>query len=160
MEHFPIYPAIFMQIAGFFVLFWLLKSFFFGPIGAVVADRERIVRERLDEAEQNRVKMNAAREDYEKRIAEIENEARSKLQAAMKEAHEVREQLLTTARLDADRLVEKGKAELEQERKKVEVTLRDRVVDLAITAAGRIIEKNLDANAHRALVDDILNDVK
>jgi F-type H+-transporting ATPase subunit b len=160
MEHFPIYPAIFMQIAGFFVLFWLLKTFFFGPIGHVVADRERIVRERIDEAEANRVKMTAAREDYEKRIAEIENEARSKIQAATKEAHEAREKLLSDARADADRLVEKGKLELDQERKKVEVTLRDKVVDLAILAAGRIIEKNLDANAHRTLVDDILNDVK
>src|SRR5215210_551548 len=86
MEHFPIYPAILLQIVGFFVLFGLLKTFFFGPIGHVIADRERIVRERLDDAEASRVKMNAAREDYEKRIAEIEAEARSKIQEAMKEA--------------------------------------------------------------------------
>jgi F0F1-type ATP synthase membrane subunit b/b' len=40
------------------------------------------------------------------------------------------------------------------------VGLRDRIADLAVTAAGRIIEKNLDARAHHALIDDILNDVK
>lgn len=160
MEHFPIYPAIFLQIVGFFVLFGLLKTFFFGPIGHVINDRERIVRERLDDAEASRVKMNAAREDYEKRIAAIEAEARDKLQEAMKQAHQSKEELLAGARTQADSIIEKGKADLEREREKVESTLRDRIADLAVTAAGRIISKNLDAKAQRSLVDEVLNQVK
>lgn len=160
MEHFPIYPAILLQIAGFFVLFWLLKTFFFGPIGHVIADRERIVRERLDDAELSRIKMNAAREDYEKRIAEIEAEARTKIQEAMKQANAARDEMLAEARVQAEKVAERGKHDLEREREKAEVTLRDKVIDLAILAAGRIIEKSLDANAHRALVDEVLRDVK
>src|SRR6185436_15675256 len=116
MEHFPIYPAILLQIVGFFVLFWLLKTFFFGPIGHVINDRERIVRERLDDAEASRVKMNAAREDYEKRIEE-----------AMKQANLTKDEMLATARTQADTYIEKGKADLEREREKVEHTLRDRI---------------------------------
>ena len=160
MDHFPIYPAILMQILGFFALFALLKTFFFGPIGHVIADRERIVRERLDDAELSKQKMNAAREDYEKRIAEIEAEARTKIQDAMKQANLAKDEMLAEARVAADKLAERGKADLEQERKKAEVLLRDQVADLAILAASRILEKNLDANAHRALVEEVLRDVK
>lgn len=160
MEHFPIYPAILMQIVGFFVLFWLLKTFFFGPIGHVINDRERIVRERLDDAEASKIKMNAAREDYEKRIAAIEAEARQRIQDAMKQANQARDELLADARVQGDKLLEKGKQDLEREREKTEVLLRDKVVDLAILAAGRILEKNLDANAHRGLVDQVLREVK
>ena len=160
MEHFPIYPAILLQIVGFFVLFWLLRTFFFGPIGHVIADRERIVRERLDDAEASRVKMNVAREDYEKRIAEIEAEARTRIQDAMKQANQAREELLAKAHADAEKYVEKGKADLDRERDKIEVTLRDRVADLAVLAASRIIHKNLDASAQRGLVDEVMREVK
>jgi len=160
MEHFPIYSAILLQIVGFFVLFWLLRTFFFGPIGHVINDRERIVRERLDDAEASRVKMNAAREDYEKRIAAIEAEARDKIQAAMKEAGAIKEQKIAEANEQAAKLLEKGKQDLEREREKVEVTLRDRIADLAVTAASRIIQKNLDAAGQRALVDEVLREVK
>lgn len=160
MEHFPIYPAILLQVTGFFVLFWLLKSFFFGPIGHVIADRERIVRERLEEAETSRVKMNVAREDYEKRIAAIEAESRQKIQDAMKQANAARDEMLAEARIAGDKLLEKGKQDLEREREKAEVLLRDTIADLAVTAASRIISKNLDASAHRGLVDEVLRDVK
>jgi F-type H+-transporting ATPase subunit b len=160
MEHFPIYPAILLQIVGFFVLFGLLKTFFFGPIGHVINDRERIVRERLDDAEASRVKMNAAREDYEKRIAEIEAEARNRIQEAMKQANATKDEMLAGAHTQADSIVAKGKADLEREREKVEATLRDRIADLAVTAAGRIISKNLDAKTQRSLVDEVLNQVK
>lgn len=160
MEHFPIYPAILLQVTGFFVLFWLLKSFFFGPIGHVIADRERIVRERLEDAEASRIKMNAAREDYEKRIAAIEAEARQKIQDAMKEANAARDSMLADARTQADKYVEKGKADLEREREKVEVVLRDRIADLAVLGASRILQKNLDAGAHKGLIDEVLREIK
>ena len=160
MEHFPIYPAILLQITGFFVLFWLLKSFFFGPIGHVIADRERIVRERLEDAEASRIRMNAAREDYEKRIAAIEAEARQKIQDAMKQANAARDEMLAEARIQAEKFVEKGKADLDREREKAEVLLRDRVADLAVLAASKIIQKNLDASAQRGLVDEVLRDIK
>jgi F-type H+-transporting ATPase subunit b len=160
MEHFPTFPAILLQVAGFFVLYVMLKTYFFGPIGHVLEDRERLVRERLDESEANRVKMVAARKEYEQRIAQIEDEARTKIQEAVKQAHEARDEMLAQAREQAEKLLEKARQEIDREREKAEVLVRDRVADLAILAAGKILEKNLDAAAHRHMIDDILNDVK
>ena len=38
--------------------------------------------------------------------------------------------------------------------------LRSEVADLAVTAAGKIIDANLDVNKHRQLVDNVIKDIR
>jgi F-type H+-transporting ATPase subunit b len=160
MEHFPTVWAIVLQILGFAILYWLLSRFFFGPIGRMLVEREELVKGRVAESEKNRRAMISARENYEKRLSLIESEAREKIQGALKEAHRARDEILSTARKSAEDIESKGRAQVEREREKAMVEVRDQVVDMAVLAASKIIEKNLDAASHRAMIDDILNEVK
>jgi len=160
MEHFPSFAAILIQVVGFCLLYWLLSTYLFGPVGQVLKDREKTVRDRLDEAESNRVKMITVREDYEKRIAQIEVEARDRIQEATKQANLAREELLTQARGEYDKILEKGRAELRLEEQQAEILLRDRVADLTVLAAGRVLDRNLDSEQHRRLIEDVLREAR
>ncbi|MBI4861923.1 MAG: F0F1 ATP synthase subunit B [Candidatus Riflebacteria bacterium] len=160
MEHFPTYSAIFLQILGFVVLFLLLKRFFFEPISAILNERERVVRERMEAAEKDRLAAAADREECDRRMRSIESEARDRIQDLIKEAQQARDELLSQGRVQYESILDKGRQEIQQEMVHAEALLRDRVIDLALLAAGRIIEKNLDPEMHHRLVDDVLDEIK
>lgn len=148
-----------MQIAGFLVLFAILKKVAFGPVAGILEERQRRIRGQLGEAEQRRQEMERMRDEYQARIADIESEARERIQQAIREAHTARDELLAQAREQAEHLLSRAQQEIKREKEKALVEVRDQVADLALLAAGRVVEKTLDERTHRALIDDILEEV-
>ena len=63
--------------------------------------------------------------------------------------------MLEEARAEAEHIREMAMEDIRREREKLRVELRDEVVELALLAAERIIERSLDAEAHREIMDDL-----
>ena len=146
-----------VQMVGFLLLFWLLSTYMFGPLARVIEERERRVKERMDEAERNSLEMQKMRNDYQQRIARIETESRDLIHKAMQEAHAARDEMLEKARADAENLLARGRQEITREKHKALVEMRDQVADLAIQAAEKLIEKSLDPKTHRSLIDGVID---
>jgi F-type H+-transporting ATPase subunit b len=148
--------TILVNAAGFIVLVLLLKRFLFAPVAQVLKRREERVVATLAKADSERQAMEKMRSEYEQRIAKIEEEARTRIQDAIKEAGEIRNRLLEEARQQSQEIVERGKSEIERERQKAVVALRDEVVGLAVEAAERLLREKLDDAAHRRLVSEFI----
>jgi len=152
-----IHPSqLLINIVSFLILFFLLKKVLFAPINRVLEDRAERIKQDRDEAVRLRDEAAANQAMLEQRLANIEAEARDRMQAAERDARAVREQLLEEARGERDKVVQAGIAELRREREKLLTEVRDLVADLSMAAAAKIIERELDVNAHRALIDDIV----
>lgn len=149
-------PQILINIVGFLLLFGLLSKFLYQPIQNVLEERRLRVQQDLDAAARHRLEMEQRQRELEERLSQIESEVRDRMQAAEKEAQQVRATMLSEAASERERLLEGGLAELRREREKAMVEIRDLVADLAITAAAKIIEQELDLEAHRAMIDDIV----
>lgn len=157
LETLGIHPSqLVINIISFLVLFFLLKKVLFAPINGVLEDRAERIKADRDEAERLRDAAAASGAQLEQRLTNIEAEARDRIQAAERDARAVREQLLEEARAERDKVVQAGIAELRREREKLLVEVRDLVADLSMSAAAKIVERELDINAHRALIDDIV----
>jgi F-type H+-transporting ATPase subunit b len=149
-------PQIVSNILAFAVLVWLLRKFLFTPISNVLELRADRVKADRDEASRLRRVAAQQQSELERRLAGIESEARDRIQAAEREAATVREDLLAAARGERDRIIAAGHNELRREREKLLTELRDVVADLAMAAAAKVIERELDVKAHRAIIDDIV----
>ncbi len=149
-------PQILINIVGFLLLFGLLSKFLYQPIQNVLEERRQRVHQDLEAAARHRLDMEQRQRELEERLSQIESEVRDRMQAAEREAQQVRAQMLAEATGERERVVEAGLAELRREREKAMVEIRDLVADLAITAAAKIIEQELDLEAHRAMIDDIV----
>jgi len=77
-----------------------------------------------------------------------------------KQGEDLRKQLETKARTQADGLIAKARAEIQQERDKAVQDLRAQVADLALLAAGRIIGESLDAKKHRELIERAIQETE
>jgi len=147
---------ILSQTVAFLILYWLLRKFAFAPIQQILREREERVRKVIEDAERQRVEMERLREEYERHLAHIEEEARAKFQEEMQQAYQVRDALLADAREQAERILQRAQEQIALEREKLMVELRDFVVDMAIRIAEKVIERNLDRTAHHELINDII----
>ena len=148
-----------IQVLGFLILYWVLSKFLFGPVQNMLATREEQIKSRLDEAEEKRQDMIRMRDDYEARIADIEAESRERIEEAMGQAQVARDELLSHAREQAQRIMERGHAEIQREKEKALVEIRDRVAELAVITAGQLIQRELDEPTHRQLAEEIIDGI-
>jgi F-type H+-transporting ATPase subunit b len=151
--------ALVLQVVAFLVLIWMMRKFLFGPIGGILEARQNEVQNTLDQVYRDREAMETSRREYEQRLAGIEAEARDRIQAAIKEAQGMKEEIIGAARTDAERLVTHAREEVTRERQRAMVELRAQVADLAVSAAGKILRQSVDDRAHRELVSDFINQV-
>jgi len=153
------WQAVVLQIAAFLVLIWAVRKYLFGPIGGILEARQSEVQNTLNQVYRDREAMETSRREYEARLAGIEAEARDRIQAALKEAQGMKEEIIGAAHTEADRLVDHAREEVVREKQRAMVELRTHVADLAVEAAGKILRRSVDDRTHRELVSDFINQV-
>ena len=157
MEALGIEPRfILVQAAGFLILVFILAKFAFGPIYGLLQARQDTIRHDLDQAEARRVEMERLQREYEQRLAQIEDEARDKIQAAVKDAQAARDEIIARAQEQSQDIVRRGYEDTQRERDKAMAEMRDQLADLAVTAASRVIKRNLDPGSHAQLIDEVI----
>ena len=146
-------------LAIFIVLLVILSRFAFKPLTAAVAARERALQEAIEGAKRDR---EAAAQLLAEQRAQIEA-ARAEAQRFVAEGRaageQVRNQLIEQTRQQQDEMLARARREIDSERTRAIADLRREAVDLAIAGAGRVIERNLDDQGNRQLVESFLASV-
>ncbi len=99
------------------ILLFVLKKVFFNPLQKVRSERETLIN-------QNKMAAAKSQEDYEQTLSEIEEQIKKARMDALasrntfeKEAQEKREELIADVSKESKKMVEKGKADLEEQMK-------------------------------------------
>lgn len=151
--------AILSQSIAFIVLAVLMGKLVLGPVGAMIDARQKQVQDTLDQIAADRRAMEQTRADYEQRLAGIEAEAREHITGAMKQAQEEAAAIMEKARAEAAAFRERSLADLDQERKKAVAEIRSEMADLAVVAASKVLEREINPAVHRDLIRDFIQDV-
>jgi len=150
----------FATIGVFLILFKVVETFFILPLGEAIHNRTSDLERTFAEAESLRNEMAAMRTEYERKLVETEADARAKIQAQISEAQQLRQTLMSEATEKADQLVARAQQEIQSEKAKVIVELRTSVVDIALSAAEKVIGENMNSDRNRKLVEDFINKVE
>ncbi len=147
---------LFITALGFLLFLAFLARYVLKPINKVLDQRQEDIKATYDQLDDDRRRMETTRREYEQRLAGIEEEAREKIQAAVKEAQSLRDNLVADARTQAETIVAQGRNESERDRQRAFLEMRSQIVTLAVSAAGKVIEANLDGARQTKLVDDFI----
>ena len=130
-------PKIFLlQLVLFLALLVVMNALFWKPIMAHLAGRDRENADAYRRVDETEREMERLRTDYQVRITQIEAEARSHIQAAIKAAQAERERILTEARVQTETSLKQGIAEMQREKIQAFQDLRPRLVGIASSAAN------------------------
>ena len=144
-----------IQGLAFFAVAWLVMKFGWPHIIAAIEERQRKIAEGLAAADNAQKNLAQA----EEKVAEELKAARAKANEIIEQAHQRANQLIDAAKADAvaegQRQRALAEAEIEAAANRAKEDLRKQVSVLAVTGAERLLKREIDANAHKALIDDL-----
>ena len=156
----PDLQQILSQAISFLVLLWVLKRFAWKPLLQILDQRRAHIESQLSKVAQSREELGRLQADYSQRLAQIDEEARVKIQQAILEGKRISLEVQEQARAQASAILTKSKETIELEFAKAQVSLRDQVADMTIDAVERVLHKKLDAKTDRQLVDATLDELE
>ena len=148
---------IFWTLGIFAILMLLLWRFAWPSILKSVEERERRIQHQLEEAEKARAEAAKLLEDHKATIARSRDEAQQILANAKSLAQKEREALIAKGHEEQEALLARARREIDAEKDKAILALRQEAVDLSIAAASKLVEANLDTDANRRLVMNYLS---
>ena len=159
MSIIPDWRVLIVQAGGFVLLLVVFKLFLFKPIMAVLDARRGDIESGYKDAEAHQQQAEELRAQYDQRLAAVEEEIRGKITEAVKDGQRMREEILADSREKAEGILTKAQDEIRREQEKAMVELKITVADLAIGAAGKLIEEKLDPAKHRELVTRFIDNL-
>jgi F-type H+-transporting ATPase subunit b len=157
----PLNPGITVATIGvLLIVFPVIKYFYTNPLQAALDERNHNLESTFAEVESLRNEMTTMKSDYEKRIATTEAEAREKINAQIKEAQTLRQSLMAEAADKSDALIKQAQEEIAGEKAKALTEIRVHVTELALGAAEKVVNKNLDTELNRKLISDFISDLE
>ncbi len=143
------------QALAFAGLIWLIATFVWPPLLKAIEERQQKIAEGLAAADN--ASRNLAQADA--KVAEELKAARAKANEIIEQAHQRANQLIDAAKADAvaegQRQRALADAEIEAAANRAKEDLRRHVSQLAVTGAEKLLKREIDASAHKALIDDL-----
>jgi F-type H+-transporting ATPase subunit b len=117
------------------------------------------IRDNLDEAEKAKSDAQRVLEDYQLQLADAKSESSRIIEEARQTAEQMRRDLMVRAEAEVNELRDRTRTEIEAAQQRAIADLRNQVSELAIGAAEVVVQKNLDRDTNRALVERYIEQV-
>ena len=140
------------------VLYLILKHFFFEKVHKFMEARKAAVQDNLDRAKATEVEAQALLSEYQATLSNAEEEKRAIIKEAKAEADRRADAIVGEAKIHAQRIVSEAHENMRAEEEKAVVQLKKEVSSLAVLAAERIMQRELDEKSQQALVDQVLEE--
>lgn len=148
----------FVLITGSFILLLvLIKKFAWSNITGIFEERAEKIASDIDRAEEARQKAEVLAQKREDELAGSRKEAKTIIENAKETAEQSKANILADAKLEAGHLKEKANQEIAQNKVEALQSVKGEVADLTISLAGKIISQNLDSHAHKAFIDQYID---
>lgn len=151
-------PGLVTQIVSFLILFGLLWMVLYKPITRMLDQRSAKIKESLETAEKVREEAATSKADMQKQIDAARTEGQALIAQAREVADRFRDEELTKARAEIQAARVRAEADIKRERDAAIEELRREFAGMAVAAAEKIVEKSLDKNAHKDLIDKVLKE--
>ena len=158
---FEVNPGLMVwTLLSFGILFVLLWKFVLPQLLQATEAREKKIQQQLEEAERLNAEAKASIVEQQKLLADARAEASGILAETKAVAERERAGAAEKARAEADELLARARREIGAEKDRAKDELRREAVDLALAAAGKLIEQKLDAEADRKIVVSFLTSLE
>ena len=151
--------VMFWTLVIFVVLLVVLSRFAFRPLTAAVEAREKALEELITNAKRDRDDAARLLGEQQKAIDASRVEAQRVIADARTTGEKLRNEMLEQTKQQQHELLDRARAEIGTERKRAIADLRREAVELALAGASRVIERNLDDQTNRKLVESFLSSV-
>ncbi len=149
-----------MILINVFILYIILKKYFWEKIKKFLDDRSNAVRDAIDSAEAMNKRADEKMSNYSKQIANIDEEGREIIKAAKQQADTQAQIIIEEARQQATDIIAKAEQNIELERSKAIEDMRQEIATISMLVAEQIVEKEIEIEGQEAIVDDVIKNTE
>jgi F-type H+-transporting ATPase subunit b len=146
-------------IVCFFIAFFVLRKYAFGPIQKMIDERRKRILDAIDEADKSRDEARRLLEEHRALLGQARSEAEEILAEGRKVADAQRERLREEIEADRQRRLEEISRQIEAETRRALEQIRAEVADLTLLATAKVTGKALDEQDHRRLIEEAITEL-
>jgi F-type H+-transporting ATPase subunit b len=154
-------PGLFIWTAvSFGLLVLLLYKAALPPLLALLAQREKMIADTLAETAENKERSEQLLAEHRQELAAVHKKAEEILTKARDEGRGTRDEIIAKANSEADRVIARGKLDLEREKNAILTQAKQEIVGLVTAAAGKVLQEKLDPERDRQLIERSIREAK
>lgn len=148
---------IFWEVLSFGILLFVLYKYAFPGILSVLEEREKKIKDSLDEAERHRVQSEQKLKEYEAKLNAAAKDAETILTAAKERAQRLMEENEQRMTAEAERIKSDATREIDQERRRAIQDIRTQTTELALLVAEKVVQRSLTEADNQRFADEALD---
>src|SRR2546421_4553539 len=141
----------------FLILLVVLGKFAWGPILQMLETRERAIAEAIESAKRERAAAEAASAEMKATLEKARAEAAELIRRNQQEVAAAKTELMAQAKKESDDLLAAARRTIQEEKRQAIAELRSQTVDMAIEAANRLVQMNMDEKKQKQLVEEYIS---
>jgi F-type H+-transporting ATPase subunit b len=151
--------VIFFTVLNVLILYWFLRKKFFTPVLNLMDSRTKSIESQIQNAEEMVKQAQEMKMEYEKKLIESENEGKKIVQEYRDKAINLSNEIVNEANSEAELIKARANKDAEREREKAQEEIRRQVISLALMAASKAVDGQLDNNNQHILIKQFISKV-
>jgi F-type H+-transporting ATPase subunit b len=144
----------------FVIVVILLGKFAWGPVLALLQQREEFIHKSLSDAKHDRDEAEARLKEYAAKLQSAQREALGIVEEARRDAERLRDELRERARTEADTLIKNAERQVQLETSRALQQIRKEAVDLSVTIASKLLQRNISKDDNEKLINDAMKQME
>ena len=146
-------------LAIFLLVVIILGKFAWGPVLALLQEREQFIHKSLADAKRDREEAEARLKEYAAKIQTARAEAGAIVEEARRDAERLRDDLKQRTRAEADTMIQNAERQIQLQTQRAIQEIRREAVDLSVAIASKILQRNLTKEDNQRLIDEAIRQV-
>lgn len=143
------------QMISFAILIWFTVKFIWPPLMQAIEERQQKIAEGLAAADNAQKNLAQAQDKVNEALKDARVKANEIIDQAHHRANQIIDQAKNDAIAEANRQKALAEAEITAAANRAKEDLRKQVSALAVSGAEKLLKREIDANAHKALIDEL-----
>ena len=143
----------------FGLVLFVLGKYAWGPMLESLQQRENFIRESLEQAKNDREAAESRLKEYEEKLTSARAEATAIVEEGRRDADEARRRIESEAKAEADKAAARAKREIEIAKQTAVRELYATSASLATDLAGRVLGREVSAEDHERLIAESLDEL-
>lgn len=148
-----------ITLVAMLFLFFLLSYLLFNPARKMMQKRKEFIQGQLEEAAAAKKDALSMKEEYDSKMAGIEDESAALLAEVRKKAKTRETEIVAEANEEAHRIVTRAEKEVALEKDKVRDEMKQEMVQVAALMAGKFVSQSMDEATQKGLIDETLKEM-
>jgi len=150
---------IIFQIVVVLILMLIISRFAVKPVVGMMRERQERIDAQIQAAEDGQKAAEELIAEQQEELKKVREQAQHMIETERKRAESEGQALLNQAKVRADDIVEKAKEEINSEREKAVVSLRDEVSQLSMLLASKVLEREIKEEDHKQEIDAFVKQI-